>query len=47
MHYLLMHDYFSKKPIFGPDVLYHRYHMKRELFLSILERVCLHDSYFV
>ena len=43
----MMRDYFSDNPVFGPHLFRHRYRMIRELFLSILKKVCLHDSYFV
>ena len=47
MHKEMMRDYFSNNLVFGPHLLWHRYRMRRELFLSILEKVCLHNSYFV
>ena len=47
MHKQMMRDYFSDNPVFGPHLFRRRYHMRRELFLRILEKMCLHDSYFV
>ena len=46
LYNLLMHNY-SVNPIFGLHLFHYRYHISRELFPNILERVCLHDSYFV
>ena len=47
MHKQMMRDYFSNNLVFGPHLFQCRYRMRRELFLSILEKVCLYDSYFV
>ena len=33
--------------MFGPELFQDQYHMWRELFMSILEDVCLYDNYFV
>ena len=46
IHNQMMRDYFSNNPMFGPHLFWRRYRMRRELFLSILEKVYLHDSYF-
>ena len=47
MYKQMMRDYFSNNLVFGPHLFWHRYYIRRELFLSILEKVYLHDSYFV
>ena len=47
MHYQMMYDYFPNNPMFGPELFWHRYRMRGELFLSILEKIYLHESYFV
>ena len=40
-------DYFAKAPVWGPSFFRRRYRMRRPLFLTILDRVCVHDSYFL
>jgi hypothetical protein len=40
-------DYFSTTPTFGPVHFYRQYCMRRSLFLTIMERVCTRDSYFL
>lgn len=40
-------DYFADPPIWGPSVFRRRYRMRRSLFNTILEKVCVRDSYFV
>jgi hypothetical protein len=46
-HYQLYHNYFHHtRPIFDVQRLRHRYRMSRKLFLTILNGVRAHDSYF-
>ena len=40
-------DYFADPPIWGPSFFRRRYRMRRSLFNTILEKVCVRDSYFV
>ena len=40
-------DYFCDEPVWGPAFFQRRFHMRRSLFLTILERVCVRDPYFV
>jgi hypothetical protein len=47
MHERMMRDYFSDTPIYGPSIFRWRYHMRRSLFLTILDRICAFDDYFV
>jgi hypothetical protein len=43
----MFNDYFSDTPTYGPIHFRRRYRMRRSLFLTIMERVCAHDRYFV
>jgi hypothetical protein len=43
----MFRDYFSATPTFGPVHFRRRYRMRRSLFLTIMERVCTRDSYFL
>jgi hypothetical protein len=43
----MFRDYFSATPTFGLVHFRRRYHMRRSLFLTIMERVCTRDSYFL
>jgi hypothetical protein len=47
MHLRMMSDYFSDTPVYGPDLFRRRYRMRRSLFMTILDRVCAVDAYFV
>jgi len=47
MHARMMSDYFAYEPVYGPHIFYRRYCMRRSLFLTILDRVCARDQYFV
>jgi hypothetical protein len=47
MHARMMSDYFADEPVYGPSFFRRRYRMRRSLFLTILERVCARDDYFV
>jgi hypothetical protein len=47
MHERMMQDYFCDTPVYGLVSFRRRYRMRRSLFLTILERVCENDSYFV
>ena len=40
-------DYFADAPVWGPSFFRRRYRMRRSLFLTILDRVCARDSYFM
>jgi hypothetical protein len=40
-------DYFCDEPVWGPAFFRRRFRMRRSLFLTILERVCVRDPYFV
>ena len=40
-------DYFCDEPVWGLAFFRRRFRMKRSLLLTILERVCVRDSYFV
>ena len=40
-------DYFAENPVWGPSYFRRRYRMRRSLFLTILDRVCARDSYFL
>jgi hypothetical protein len=40
-------DYFSTTPTFGPMHFRRRYRMRRSLFLTIMEKVCTRDNYFL
>jgi hypothetical protein len=40
-------DYFADAPVWGPSFFHRRYRMRRSLFLTILDRVCARDSYFM
>ena len=40
-------DYFAESPVWGPSFFRRRYRMRRSLFLTILDRVCARDSYFL
>ena len=40
-------DYFADPPIRGPSFFRRWYRMRRNLFDTILEKVCARDSYFV
>ena len=40
-------DYFCDEPVWGLTLFRQLFHMKRSLFLTILERVCVRDPYFV
>ena len=40
-------DYFAETPVWGPSYFRRRYRMRRSLFLTILDRVCARDSYFL
>jgi hypothetical protein len=40
-------DYFVHPPIWGPSYFRRRYRMRRNLFNTILEKVCARNSYFV
>jgi hypothetical protein len=44
-HDRLMHDYFNDSYVYPPLYLCRRYHMRRNLFLHILERLGEHSSY--
>jgi hypothetical protein len=47
MHARMMSDYFADEPTYGPILFRRRYRMRRSLFLTILDRVCARDDYFV
>jgi hypothetical protein len=47
MHARMMSDYFADEPVYGPNFFRRRYRMRRSLFLTILDRVCARDDYFV
>lgn len=47
MHEKMMQDYFCDIPAYGLVLFYRQYKMRCSLFLTILERVCARDSYFV
>jgi hypothetical protein len=47
MHARMMSDYFADEPVYGPHFFRRRYRMRRSLFLTILDRVCARDDYFV
>ena len=40
-------DCFCDEPVWGPAFFRRRFRMRRSLFLTILERVCVRDPYFV
>ena len=40
-------DYFAESPVWGPAYFRKRYRMRRSLFLTILDRVCARDRYFL
>ena len=40
-------DYFAEVPVWGPTYFRRRYRMRRSLILTILDRVCARDSYFL
>ena len=40
-------DYFADAPVWGPSFFRCRYRMRRSLFLTILDRVCTRNSYFM
>jgi hypothetical protein len=43
----MFNDYFLDTPTFGPVHFHRWYRMRRSLFLTIMERVCARDRYFV
>jgi hypothetical protein len=40
-------DYFAEAPVWGPSFFRRRYRMRRSLFLTMLDKVCARDSYFL
>jgi hypothetical protein len=46
-HDCLFHDYFSDDPTYDFVKFRRRFRMRRELFLSIVDRVCAYDQWFV
>jgi hypothetical protein len=46
-HDRLFHDYFADNPIYDAVKLRRRFRMRRELFLSIVDRVYAYDQWFV
>ena len=40
-------DYFCDEPVYGLAFFRRRFRMRRSLFLTFLESVCVHDPYFV
>jgi hypothetical protein len=46
-HDRLFRDYFSDNPTYDFVKFRRRFHMRRELFLSIVDRVCAYDQWFV
>jgi hypothetical protein len=47
MHARMMKDYFSDNLVYSPSLFQRRFRMRRSLFETIMERVFLHDRYFV
>jgi hypothetical protein len=47
IHERMMHDYFCDTSAYGLVLFCRRYQLRRSLFLTILERVCARDNYFV
>ena len=39
MHNRMMHNYFSKNPMFGPELFRRRYRLRQESFFSNLENI--------
>jgi len=46
-HELLMHDYFDVHPVYDNKDFHHHFHMSRNLFDCILNRLVEHDDYFI
>ena len=47
MHARMMSNYFADEPVYGPNFFRRCYRMRCSLFLTILDRVCARDDYFV
>jgi hypothetical protein len=47
MNERMIQDYFCDTPVFGPTLFRRRYRMRRSLLLTIMDRVCARDNYFV
>ena len=47
MHARMMSKSFANEPVYGPNFFCRCYRMWRSLFLTILDRVCAEDEYFV
>ena len=43
----MFNDYFLDTPTFGPIHFRRRYRMRKSLFFTIMERMCVRDRYFV
>lgn len=46
-HEHLFCDYLSDNPTYNSVKFCRRFHMRSELFLSIIDRVCAYDQWFV
>jgi hypothetical protein len=47
MHERMIRDYFCDTLVYGPHLFRRRYRMRRSLFVTIMERVCARDAYFI
>jgi hypothetical protein len=47
MHARMMQDYFCQAPVFGLALFRRHYRMRRSLLLTIMDRVCAREIYFV